>query len=96
MNKALIYIRQKENENIKEFLKNSEVYIQSIKKEYTIIAVIADSHNDNSQLYDFVNNPHQEIDFLILDDLIQDPFDRILLNQLAKTEKFRIHYMARE
>jgi hypothetical protein len=87
METAVIYFRQKANEPINDFIKSIENSKSILKKSYEIVAVIADSHNDSSQLYSFINSPPHNIDVIILDS-ITDDFDQRLISEIARIENF--------
>jgi hypothetical protein len=92
---SIIYFRQKESESLEDFMKKSDIFISNIKHLYTIKAVFADSHNDRSQLYSFINSPPKSIDVLIIDHYITDEFDQRLLDEISRMENFRIEYAER-
>ncbi|MEH7493828.1 hypothetical protein [Neobacillus niacini] len=96
METAVIYFRQKENETIDDFINSIENSKSLIKESYEIVAVIADSYNDRSQLYSFINSPPtpNNIKIVILDS-ITDDFDQRLIGEIARIENFSIYYFER-
>ncbi|MFC5465956.1 hypothetical protein [Lederbergia graminis] len=92
---AVIYLRQKENESVENFLISSDKFILSLKKKYIVITIIADYYNENGQLYNFINSTKKNLDVLILDHLLNDEFDIRLIKEVARMENFRVDFIKR-
>ncbi len=96
MERAVIYLQQRVSESLECFINNSENYIQDVKQNYKIVDIIIDSYRDNSNLYNFVNDPPNDFDLLILDITLEDQFDQMLISELARARNFAINYIKRE
>lgn len=96
MERVVIYLQQRVSESLENFIKNIENHLEDIKQKYIIVDIIIDSYRDNSNLYNFVNNPPEDFDSLILEIIPEDHFDQMLLSELARARNFAINYITRK
>ncbi|MGM0924043.1 MAG: hypothetical protein ACQEWW_23030 [Bacillota bacterium] len=91
MCKAVLYYRQKENENTDETIRDLNSLVKQLEHHYTIKGVYIDRFSSHDEFYNLMNSYQREdIDVIILKEPLNDEFDEILLNEIARTENIRL------
>jgi len=94
MQKAVIYYRQKKNENEDSSIRNLKKIVKHLESiTYKIYGVYIDIHEDQHQLNELLNSPLKEIDILYTNHSFDDDFDNQLIKQLSKAEGFIVKYL---
>lgn len=87
---AVIYYHQNQDERFEQAVENINKLIKQIETQHVIKGVFLDSFNERNELVELINSPLSEIDYLFLNKIIEDEFDKQLISELSKTEDFEL------
>jgi len=92
MANVAIYYQRKEDESIDEAIKCVNMFIEKIQPLHIIKGVFMDNCGERSQLTDLIDAPLSEIDYIYMETPFNDEFDRQLISQLSRSDKFELKY----
>lgn len=87
-----IYYQKDENESSEHAILDIKRLIQLLETHHSIKGVFIDRNKESIQLMDLLSSPLSEIDFVYINNPINNEFDKELLNQLSRNENFKIKY----
>ncbi|KON84840.1 hypothetical protein AF331_12570 [Rossellomorea marisflavi] len=92
MANVAIYYQQAEEENPDEAVLIVKELIKKIRDKHKIMKVFIDNFGEDFEFMELLNSPLLELDYIYINKPINNDFDRQLLDQLKKTEKFEVVY----
>ncbi|SOC08360.1 hypothetical protein SAMN05880501_10567 [Ureibacillus xyleni] len=90
--KIAIYYQKSENEIAEMAINHINELIQLLETHHTVKGVFIDRYNESIELMELLNSPLSEIDYIYINKPIENDFDRALIQQLLRTEHFKIKY----
>jgi hypothetical protein len=91
---VVIYYQQEENECIEKTIKNINSIIKKLEFQNKIKGVFIDRFGERLEFGELINSPISQIDYIFLNKPLEDDFDNQLLNELARTENFKLFYFS--
>ncbi|MEH6949627.1 hypothetical protein V7068_21820 [Bacillus sp. JJ634] len=93
MKNLVVYYQLKQNESYDIAVENIESVINNLKAKYIIKGVFVDSFENQSELFELLQKPLSEIDYILMESEPADEFTWQLLNELSRTENFEVKYL---
>lgn len=90
MANVAIYYRLNKVESIKVVVDYIKKLIRKLEDQHVIKGVFIDQHNDRNEFNKLISSPLSQIEFIYLNERIEDEFDNQLLNELFRGEQFKI------
>ena len=90
MAKVVIYYRKSVNEKNEQTVKRINKFIKSISSQHKIKGVFIDNYNESNAFLELVESQLNDIDVIYINQMINNEFEKELLNQLSNTDKFSI------
>jgi hypothetical protein len=88
--KVVIYYRKSVNEKNEQTVKRINKFIQSISSQHKIKGVLIDNYSESNAFLELVESQLNDIDVIYINQMINNEFEKELLNQLSNTDKFSI------
>ncbi|HDR7276606.1 TPA: hypothetical protein QCX06_004188 [Bacillus paranthracis] len=92
MENVVIYYQQKQNEPTEQAIHYINTLIKRLENHFFIKGVYIDQFENRNEFIDLLQSPLSEINYIYLEQEITDEFDKQMLNELSKTENFKIKY----
>jgi hypothetical protein len=91
---VVIYYQQGENECSEKAIKYINSLIEKLEPLHKIKGVFIDRFGERSEFVELINSPLSQFDYIFINNPIEDEFDNRLLNELARTENFKLFYFS--
>ncbi|MGM0974786.1 MAG: hypothetical protein ACQEW2_17805 [Bacillota bacterium] len=87
-----IYYQKNKNENTEQSVLRVNNLINQLENHHTVRGVFLDNYNSSTELMEFLNSPLSELDYIYINKPFDNEFDKELIIQLSRAEKFKIKY----
>ncbi|MBL5833150.1 hypothetical protein [Niallia sp. RD1] len=89
---VFIYYNSDQSESTEQAVHRVNELIHNLEIHHVILGVFLDFFNQSTELMELLNSPLSEIDYIFTNKPIVNEFDKELIIQLSRTEKFEIRY----
>jgi len=89
---VVIYYNSDRDESTEQAVHRVNKLIQQLETHHVILGVFLDTYNQSTELMELLNSPLSELDLIYTNKPIENEFDKELIFQLSKTERFEIQY----
>lgn len=87
---VIIYYQQEQSESANNAIDLLNSLIDKLKNYYIIKGVFIDPFNSQTEFMEMIQSPLSEIDYLLIDKLPYDEFNKQLILGLSNSENFKI------
>lgn len=92
MANVVIYYRKDESETPEHAVSRVNELIEKLETHHTIFGVFIDRYNESNELMELLDSPLEEIDYIYMNECINNEFDKELISQLSSTLHFEIRF----
>lgn len=89
-----IYYKLSQVEEAEQAISCIEKMISKIETRYNIVGVFIDSFNESVKLMELLDTNLSNTDFILMNKYLNNEFDQTVLDQLSKSEKFKILFFS--
>lgn len=94
MANVAIYYRERKKDSTETAIEYVNKLIEQLEVHHKIKGVFIDAYGGKNELNELLNSQLSHIDYIFIEESFDDEFDNKLLEELSKTEKFKIKYFS--